>query len=664
MITIGVTAVGSGIGQSVLRSLGFSDLDYRVVGLDISAYNSGIQWVDRPRIVPRVGDERYVARLLEIVEQEGIEFLIPGLDSELPVLAALRERLAAIGCHVLVSSPEVIALSADKLETWRWSEDLGLPFVPTWTVTDALERASELDYPVIVKPRFGSASAGIRLVTDAAGLAEEPASTARIVQPYLEPRALDLGPAGAEGVLDQTHEVSAQYLIGPDASILGTFVSLNRLKDGVPVRIEPILDAPWLDEPQRIVEQLAALGARGPLNLQGRLTADGRLLAFELNARYTGITGVRAMMGYREVEAAVRAFALGDLDGARACLRNDDTFVGLRHVGDIIAPRARIETLERELALPAARPSDGAGVGRVLLTGATGYVGLSTVAALLADDSSQGIHAMVRSPDAGAVLEELYPDPRLSWFVGELLTPGLRLPEVDTVLHLAAVRAAEQPGRYFEVNTEGTRSLLAASREAGAPRFVYLSTQAVYGTARDPLWNESLPPQPETTYGSSKWLGELVLQDEQLEVVVLRAARAYGVGAGTRWNELPHLLATRTARGEALTVHGDGAHRMDFVHVRDLAEALRLAAAADLPPGLRTVLNIGGGHPVSLLDLANVYRSVAAELGIAEPAIERVERAGAAPRDFGMDIRRARGLLGWSPKVSLHDAVRELVESA
>ena len=668
MITIGVTSVGSGVGQSVLRSLAASGLDHRVVGLDASAYNSGIHWVDAAYLVPWVRDaDEYRRRVAEVVSAEGIEALIPGIDPELTVLAGMRDELAGLGCTVIVSDPDVIAVSDDKLATAEWSSSLGLPFVATRALPDAQDHADELDYPVIVKPRRGSSSEGIRLAHDATSLRNEAHDDQMVVQPFLPPRDRSLAQTddtGAPPKLDQLHEVSAQYVVGASGRILGSFVSLNKLRLGIPVQIEPVVDAAWVDDGRPFVEALIERGARGPINLQGRLGADGHVQFFELNARFTGITGVRTMMGFREVEAAVRALALDDEDGAVDALASDERLVGLRHVGDMVVARDRIAKLQDEGVLRASRRR--LSTRRVVVSGATSYVGRSAVAALVAGDAEE-VHALVRSDTAGAELAAEIADSRLHVHRVDLLDDTIELPPADVVLHLAGVRAAEDaPPFLFEVNVEGTRRLLRAARRAGVARFAYLSTQAVYGLGRPPLWGESLPPRPETPYASSKWLGEEMCRDEVVEgmqLFVLRAGRVYGLAAGMRWEEMPHEFARKTAKGEALTIHGDGSQRMDIVHIRDIADALLRCTTAELPGAGRTVLNLGGGHPVSLRELAATYTDVATTLGLDPPPVEHVARAGTAP-SFGMHIRRARAVLGWSPATPLTDAVRELVEAA
>lgn len=628
MTTVGITAVGSGIGQSVLRSLAHSGLDVRLVGMDTGALNSGMHWVDRAHLVPPVSDrEAYLHRVREVCEFEGVQVLIPGLDLELPVLAAVRQSLGPL---VLTSSERVIELSFDKLAAHDWFAERGLPFVRTLSLDDARGRAGGLDYPVIVKPRAGSGSVGAALVHGPERLLAVSGGEAMIVQTYLPPPgAAAPGPGAA---VPQTDEISAQFLIGRDGGLLGEFVSVNRLKAGVPIEVVPVVDEPWVGDARPLAEALSEHGARGPLNLQGRLTSAGTVQFFELNARFTGITGVRAMLGFHEVEAALREFVHGDTEGARRALRVDTTLIGLRHVGDAVVPAGRVA------AIVAGRDSGSAPAaasGRVGMTGASGYLG-----------------SVLREQLAGTPVQAL---PREQ--------PSLE--GIDTVLHLGGVRpvAGNSEAEMFRVNVEGTRQLVAAAREAGVRRLVLASSQSVYGTVRPPLWHENQRPAPETAYATSKWLAEQLCRRElagDMTIVILRLGRLYGLGPGMRWEELPHLFARKVVAGEPLRVQG-GQQRLDFLHVRDAARAVALAVTAALAPGSRTVLNVGGGHPVSLDELVTHYAQAGAERGL-EIAVQR-EPAPDAP-SFGMHIRHARALLGWHPEIGVGEAVGELVDAA
>jgi nucleoside-diphosphate-sugar epimerase len=673
MITIGVTAVGGGVGQSALRALDHADLKVRTVGLDVQPLSLGLYWVHAAHLLPPVSKEaEYIERLVHICRDEGLALLIPGSDTELPALAAHRPRLLAQGCEVVVASPEVVHLCRDKYALYRFCAERGLPFVTTYTLAEAQSRAGELDlpgeiqFPVIVKPRGGSASVGARLIYDADDLRRLPPGEDHIVQAYLPPSGV---PARlANGRLDQRGEISVQFFVGPAGRILGTFASVNRLKDGVPVEILPDPDSPAIEAGLPLVRALVARGLVGPINLQGRLTPQG-VLFFEANARFTGITRLRAMLGYREVEAAVWAFALGREDEAAACLAYTPGYVGLRYVSDAVVPAERVAQVEVAAAQgPAPAPAAGGDPRRVLVSGASGYIGANLVAHLLALPGVEEVRAAVRDRAAGARLAALFGgSERLRIVYGELPASPWPLEGVDLVIHAAALRPAADPAHLFLVNVEGTRQLLAAMRRAGVGRLIYLSSQAVYGLGRPLPWSEALPARPETPYALSKWMAELLCLDgisAPAGATVLRLSRAYGLGHHLRWQEMPHKFARLAAAGQPLPLHDGGRDRLDLVHVRDLAEAVARACHCPLPGGRPAVVNVGGGQPLSVARLAELCQAAAGDCGLARPEIEQIAAGPQPPRAFGLDIGRARTCLGWAPAVDPRAAFVELIEAA
>jgi nucleoside-diphosphate-sugar epimerase len=662
MTTIGITSVGSGIGQSVLWSLALGEVPVRTVGMDVSPANSGIHWVDTPVLIPpaRAHDEHRRA-IFDAVREHHIDVLIPGNDNELTPLAEWRDDLAELGCTAIISSPAAVRLSTDKLALAQWCGERGLPFVATWSLADARNRPSP-DYPLIAKPRTGSASDGLSWIGDAAALDALPDDGDIVVQPFLPPVSRELR-VDSTARLEQHHEVSAQYLLGRSGRILGSFVSINRLKAGIPMEIVPVDAEPWAQEGRPLIEELASIGAVGPINLQGRLTTDGRVVFFEANLRFTGITGIRSMMGYREVEATLSALVDGDEDEAASRLRRSSGLLGFRHTGDAVVPASRVAELARSGRLNVERRP--APPRSVVITGGTGYVGRAVIDALLGDPGVERLHVLVRP---GAELDG-WPRERVSPFLSDLLSDDLRLPEADAILHVAASRAGANGGNHtpglFETNVEGTVRLARAAEAAGIPRFVFASSQAVYGTAREPLWPESMPPRPESDYAVTKALGEAALRAfTDLEVIALRIGRTYGSAPKMRWAELPHKFALQTVRGEVIEIDGDGQQRMDLVHVADAAAALVAAAGAPAAPGL-VALNIGGGAPISVGRLAEILSTANVRAGGRPAEIRGRGDSSDGPRpSFGMHITRARALLGWSPRVTPERAADDLIAAA
>ena len=308
---------------------------------------------------------------------------------------------------------------------------------------------------------------------------------------------------------------------------------------------------------------------------------------------------------------------------------------------------------------------------RTLVTGGAGYIGSVIAQHLLArghavtvyDDLSRGHAAAV---PASAVL--VTGDIRDAGAVRAALVES----GAEAIVHMAALAEVAEsvafPERYHAVNVEGTAAVAAAARDAGVRRLVFSSTAAVYGDPdRSPI-EEDDRLDPTSPYGETKLAGERLLAAESkagaLDVVVLRYFNACGADGefGEDHDPETHLvpLALRAAdEGVALQVYGDdyptadGTCVRDYVHVADLADA-HVAALEGLP-GTSGTFNLGTGSGDSVLTV----------LAAVEEVSGRRLRRVAAPRRPGdppalvASNGRALATLGWRPRRSLSDAVRD-----
>jgi carbamoylphosphate synthase large subunit len=319
VITVGVTAVGSGIGLAILRSLRAARIEVRVVGFDATGLAPALAWCDAARVVPRADDPGYLTAMLTACADEAIEVLIPGCEPELSVLAHHAGDFAPSGTTVIAAPGPVVDLCTDKLAFARFAAKHGLPFARTWTLADARDHAADLPYPVVAKPRTGAGSLGARIVADGAELVAIPGHADLIVQQWAGDRSplADRPPWGA--FPPQKDEVALQWLVGATGRILGRMGNVDDLKFGVDWVGRPVFDDSIVEQGRSTVEALVDLGLRGPINLQGRV--DGTTLTlFEANARFSGMTSARTTLGFREVEAAIHALALGDEEAAIGCV--------------------------------------------------------------------------------------------------------------------------------------------------------------------------------------------------------------------------------------------------------------------------------------------------------------------------------------------------------
>ncbi len=128
-----------------------------------------LQEADRAFIMPRSSHSGYFDRLLDICQQNQIGLLISLNDLELPLLARQRDRFLAIGTIPLISDPAAIDICFDKWKTYQFLKQHHIPAPKTYrSLADALEAIAigELKFPLVVKPRWGTASIGIEFPQD------------------------------------------------------------------------------------------------------------------------------------------------------------------------------------------------------------------------------------------------------------------------------------------------------------------------------------------------------------------------------------------------------------------------------------------------------------------------------------------------------------------
>lgn len=662
-LSIAVTSVGSGIGQSIVQSCRLSRLPLRLIGIDRSATAYGAYDCDLQRLAPPIADPGYVPRLLGICREEGVDLLIPGLDSELLPLAEARERFETIGTRVLVAEPAFIGLCRDKV---RWSRELGPVSAAILPCYESAEIAALLDhgivhFPLIAKPRDGSASAGVVILTERRQLAG--VDPTAVLQPYVfpvetDPHFPDLQAAVAGNRLRQEAEISVQWIVAKDQRLLGRMTTCNRLKDGVPVEVVPVADdriGAALDE---IFPHLCSQGMRGPVNLQGRVTADGPRF-FEMNARFTGITGMRALLGFNEVEALILDFL--DLPPLEATVTPNRSRVGMRQVADrIVSPRHFPPLVKRAGDIP------GCAANRetVLVTGATGWLGRHLTLALARDDRFD-VFALVRDRSkALAVLGDAAATGitvvTTEGYLSGTWSPG----RIDAIVHCAAGRPPDGPAA-IAAGLALTRQLVTDAVLFQVPKFIHISSQAVYGLSRPPLWHESLEPAPETPYAMAKAASESMTDsihrlNRTSFATSLRLARLYGAAEGMRWSELPHRFALRALAGEEIVIDGGG-QRLDLLHIEDAVAAL-LKVVASSPTGWEPAYNLGSGGSTGIIGIAEAAVKAADAFGRGGTKITRVP-AKSVPQ-FGMRTERFRTDFSWEPARTLPEAMREIVARA
>jgi carbamoyl-phosphate synthase large subunit len=177
LTTVLVTAAGAPGTAALLCALRENgERDVRLVGVDMSERSIGRHLCDAFHLVPAGSDPGYADAVLELVERESADVVLPQSSFDLPGLAAARERFPV---PVLVSSPETVRRSNDKAETYALLQRIGVPTIDFRRAQGAREvdaAARELGYPerpVCFKPVFSSGSRGFRILDSAVDRAHQ-----------------------------------------------------------------------------------------------------------------------------------------------------------------------------------------------------------------------------------------------------------------------------------------------------------------------------------------------------------------------------------------------------------------------------------------------------------------------------------------------------------
>ncbi len=300
---------------------------------------------------------------------------------------------------------------------------------------------------------------------------------------------------------------------------------------------------------------------------------------------------------------------------------------------------------------------------RILLTGATGFLGAEILAQLM-KWKKVSVVAWGRDLERIETLKRQFSTDSacLRIEARDLLESYPPLADVDTIIHAAALRAStteQDPAKLAEVNVGGTRHVVRIAERTDCQRLIYISTQSVYGGEGAP-WVEESPLRPETLYARSKRDGEAeALLADDMDIVILRLSRIYGVTRFTRWDELPGRFAKTVSRGEPLAVYGNGEQRLDLLHVRDAARCIA-AVATQLDQDEPMTLNVGSGSSVSLNELAELCSQLAPMYGFLPVTVQRIlDHPLGKMRHLELNIARVREAIGWSPEIGLREGLSE-----
>ncbi len=278
---IAVTGCGGGVGQSILKAL--QDSDYDVVALDGEVLGTGLYSTFKSYIIPYYNHPDFLTRLLEICKLENISLLFPGLDAELMPLSLNRQAFENIGTTVVVSMPEIITISDNKLELYKQLTHLGIN-IP-YTISAEEFNSDKSLFPLILKPKIGGArSKNVYRIRNKSewdftvNFIGKNNLSEYVVMEYIE------GDEYTCGSVNLNNECK------------GVIVMRRSLRDGDTYKAFTEKNETIENHVRLLMKHLQPFGA---INVQLRLK-DGIPHIFEINARCSGTTAARALSGFNE----------------------------------------------------------------------------------------------------------------------------------------------------------------------------------------------------------------------------------------------------------------------------------------------------------------------------------------------------------------------------
>ena len=302
----------------------------------------------------------------------------------------------------------------------------------------------------------------------------------------------------------------------------------------------------------------------------------------------------------------------------------------------------------------------------ILVTGGAGFIGSELVRQLAArGDRVLVVDNLIngRRENLAGVLSDRVE--LLAVDVRDLAAIEPHLGRVRVVYHLACLgvrHSVHSPVENHEVNGTATLRLLGASRAAGVPRFVYVSSSEVYGTAKWTPMTEDHPTFPCTVYGASKLAGECYTRAYYrtygYPTVVIRPFNTYGPRShheGDSGEVIPKFLL-RCLAGKPMVIFGDGTQTRDFTYVSDSAAGILLTGEHEAAIG--DTINLGFGSEVTINDLA---RQIAVVTGRPDAVVTHdIPRPGDVLRLYA-DMSHARASIGYAPTIPLAEGLTRLL---
>jgi len=226
----------------------------------------------------------------------------------------------------------------------------------------------------------------------------------------------------------------------------------------------------------------------------------------------------------------------------------------------------------------------------------------------------------------------------------------------DAVINLAS---EETPESFIKTDVYGNFCLLEASRQAEIKRFIYVSSDEVYGETEteEGLLRPSIeedPLRPQVPQAASKAGADVLTfsynKAYNLPTVILRPSNIFG--PYQHESKLLPLLIRNALTGKSLPIYGDGKHSRDFLYVSDFCQALDISLHH--PDAAPQTFNVSGGFEQTILEITELILTI---VGKSKDLIEFVQDTQPHTRRRALDASKIKEVLGWNPAVNFTDGL-------
>ncbi|MBT8270253.1 MAG: hypothetical protein HKO67_05430 [Flavobacteriaceae bacterium] len=315
-----ITSVGSMVAQNILETLKYRRQNLFIIGTDASA-DAPLYDCDKVFLVPdsELPPSDFSEKILQIIKSENPDVIIPGRDIDVIILGMLKSQNPELAHKFVVGNYEIAKIVEDKWASYLFSMETGLPFADSILYDSKYDREAvglfikKHGFPLILKPRKGFASRSVSLIVNEGQLANQDDVQGMILQEYL---------GSPEVIIDFTNDLirkgtplfytledvkySLQLFIDRSGGLKDSLVTLHKMKNGVSGRVDIHSNHGMDDIITLFHDVFAKKGWYGPLNVQfQKSNKTNELKAYEINARYTGATAARYILGYDEVGFAL-----------------------------------------------------------------------------------------------------------------------------------------------------------------------------------------------------------------------------------------------------------------------------------------------------------------------------------------------------------------------